>query len=182
MLGARHKNRVGNRAAGRRASAGAVAERRDLWQCDRAMTTPSQLRDKLRKIEALFLGAGTAGERLAAEAALERVRAKLVAMEREDPATEMQFSLPDQWSRDLFIALCRRYGLKPYRYRRQRRTTVMVRAPRRFLEQVFWREFRELNADLRAYLHEVTLKVIREEVFPDTSDAAEIPDTVLPAA
>jgi hypothetical protein len=38
------------------------------------MATESQLREKLRKIEALFAGAGTAGERLAAEAALERVR------------------------------------------------------------------------------------------------------------
>ena len=36
------------------------------------MSIESQLREKLRKIEALFAGAGTAGERLAAEAALER--------------------------------------------------------------------------------------------------------------
>ena len=35
------------------------------------MSTESQLREKLRKIEALFAGAGTAGERLTAEAALE---------------------------------------------------------------------------------------------------------------
>jgi hypothetical protein len=41
------------------------------------MSTESQLREKLRKIEALFAGAGTTGERLAAEAALERVRARL---------------------------------------------------------------------------------------------------------
>jgi hypothetical protein len=34
------------------------------------MTSESQLREKLRKIEALFVGAGTAGERLAAEAAV----------------------------------------------------------------------------------------------------------------
>jgi hypothetical protein len=145
------------------------------------MTTPSQLREKLRKIEALFVGAGTAGERLAAEAALARVRAKLAELERQDPAAEMQFSMPDQWSRHLFVALCRRYGLKPYRYRRQRRTTVMVRAPRRFVEQVLWPEFRDLDHDLQAYLHEVTLKVIREEVFADTSEAQEVPEA-LPAA
>jgi hypothetical protein len=145
------------------------------------MTTPSQLRDKLRKIEALFVGAGTAGERLAAEAALERVRAKLQESERLDPPVEMQFSMPDQWSRHLFVALCRRYGLKPYRYRRQRRTTVMVRAPRRFVEQVFWPEFRDLDGDLRAYLHDLTLKIIREEVYADTSEAPEVPEA-LPAA
>jgi hypothetical protein len=145
------------------------------------MTAQSQLRDKLRKIEALFAGASTAGERLAAEAALERVRAKLAAMDREDPASELQFSLADQWSRHLFIALCRRYGLKPYRYHRQRRTTVMVRAPRRFIEQVFWREFRDLDEDLRVYLQDVTLKLIREEVYADTSEAPEVPDA-LPAS
>jgi hypothetical protein len=138
------------------------------------MTTQSQLREKLRKIEALFCGAGTAGERLAAGAALERVRVKLSELEREDPATEMQFSIPDPWSRRLFIALCRRYGLKPYRHYRQRRTTLMVRAPRRFIEQVLWREFCDLDVELKAYLEEVTLQLIREEVYSDTSDAPEI--------
>ena len=145
------------------------------------MTTQSHLREKLRKIEALFSGAGTAGERLAAEAALARVRAKLLELERHDPPVELQFSMPDQWSRHLFIALCRRYGLKPYRYHRQRRTTVMVRASRRFLHDVLWREFCDLDVDLQAYLMEVTLKLIREEVYADTSDAQEIPEA-LPAA
>ncbi len=145
------------------------------------MTTHSQLRDKLRKIEALFSGGATVGERLAAGAALERVRAKLAELEQQEPPVEMQFSISDPWSRHLFMALCRRYGINPYRYRRQRRTTVMVRAPRHFIEQVLWREFAELNADLQAYLQEVTLKIIREEVHGDTSDAQEVPEA-LPAA
>src|SRR5258706_2393660 len=116
------------------------------------MSTESQLREKLRKIEALFAGAGTAGERLAAEAALERVRERLAELGRQDPSIEMQFSMPDQWSRHLFLALCRRYGMRPYRYSRQRRNTVMVRAPKRFLDQVLWPEFSELDQALQAYL------------------------------
>ena len=130
------------------------------------MSTESQLREKLRKIEALFAGAGTAGERLAAEAALERVRARLGELSRQDPSIEMQFSMPDQWSRHLFLALCRRYGLKPYRYYRQRRNTVMIRAPKRFLDQVLWPEFSELDQALQAYLHQVTMRVIREGPAP----------------
>ena len=109
------------------------------------MSTESQLREKLRKIEALFAGAGTTGERLAAEAALERVRARLTELGHKDSPVEMQFSMPDQWSRHLFLALCRRYGLRPYRLRRQRRNTVMVRAPRGFVDQVLWPEFGELD-------------------------------------
>lgn len=134
----------------------------------------SDLRDRLRKIEALFAGAATAGERNAAAAALDRVRARLAEMGRRDPAIEMQFSMTDQWSRRLFLALARRYGLQPYRYRRQRLTTVMVRVPRGFVDQVLWPEFQELNRALVHYLNEVTLRVIREEVHGDASEAAEV--------
>jgi len=142
------------------------------------MSNESQLRDKLRKIEALFAGAGTSGERLAAEAALERVRARLSDLRRQDPPAELQISLSDQWSRRLFLALCRRYGLEPYRYHRQRRTTLMVRAPRRFFDQVLWPEFSELDRALQAYLHEVTLRVIREDVYADASEAQEVPEAL----
>ena len=79
------------------------------------MSDETQLREKLRKIEALFAGAGTEGERLAAGAALARLRERLASLRRSEPAVEMQFSLGDQWSRRLFLALCRRYGLDPYR-------------------------------------------------------------------
>jgi hypothetical protein len=144
------------------------------------MSTESQLREKLRKIEALFAGAGTAVERLAAEAALERVRARLTELGRRDPPAEIQFSMPDQWSRHLFLALCRRYGLKPYRHHRQRRNTVMVRAPKGFIDQVLWPEFVELDNALQAYLCQVTLRVIREEVYADASEAQEVSEVLPP--
>ena len=143
------------------------------------MSIESQLREKLRKIETLFAGAGTAGERLAAEAALERVRARLAELGRRDPPIEMQFSMPDRWSSHLFLALCRRYGLAPYRYQRQRRNTMMVRAPKGFIDEVLWPEFSELDRALATYLHEVTLRVIREEVYSDVSEAQEVHE-VLP--
>lgn len=143
--------------------------------------TQSDLREKLRKIEALFAGASTAGERGAAEAALARVRARLGEMERNDRPIELQVSIADPWSRQLFVALCRRYGLKPYRYARQRRATIMLKAPRRFLESVLWPQFSDLDSELKAYLGEVTRKIIRDEIWADASEAAEVPDA-LPAA
>ena len=138
------------------------------------MSEETQLREKMRKIEALFAGAGTEGERLAAGAALTRVRARLAALQRDAPPVEMQFSLNDQWSRRLFLALCRRYGLAPYRLHRQRLSTVMLTAPRRFVEEVLWPEFEELNLALLQYLNAVTLRVIRKEVHGDAREAAEI--------
>ena len=144
------------------------------------MSDEAALREKLRKIEAMFAGAGTAGERNAAEAALERVRARLAELRRRDAPIEMQFSLPDQWSRRLFLALCRRYGLDPYRLYRQRRTTVMLRVPRGFVDQVLWPEFQELNKALTQYLNEVTVRIIRDAVHGDTSEATEINEALPP--
>ena len=95
----------------------------------------------------------------------------------------MQFSLGDQWSRQLFLALCRCYGLNPYRLHRQRRTTVMLKAPKAFIEQVLWPEFQELDEALRRYLSEVTARIIREEVHKDVSEATEVqPDKSLPSS
>jgi len=138
------------------------------------MTDGQALREKLRKIEALFAGAATPGEKEAAGTAAERIRAKLASSEANEPPAEIRFSVPDLWSRQLFIALCRRYGIKPFRYRRMHKQTVVVKAPKSFVEQVLWPEFQELSNELTAYLAEVTEKLIREEVHGETADAEEL--------
>lgn len=137
------------------------------------MDTESALRERLRKIEALFAGAGTPGERDAAGAALRRIRARLDEAKQSSRPVEMQFSIHDPWSRKLFIALARRYGLRPFRHYRQRRTTLMLEVPQAFLDTVFWPEFQELDMALRTYLDAVTERVIQEEVHKDTADAEE---------
>ncbi len=138
------------------------------------MTSEHILRDKLRKIEALFAGAATAGEKVAAGAAAERIRERLGKSASKEKSVELKFSIPDVWSRQLFIALCRRYGLRPFRHRRMHRQTIMIKAPQSFMEQVLWPEFQELNAALIDYLSEITDKVIREEVHKETGEAEEV--------
>jgi hypothetical protein len=133
-----------------------------------------RLREKLRKIEALYAGATTAGEKSAAGAAAERIRCQFEAASRKERAEEFKFSITDPWSRQLFIALCRRYGIKPFRYTRMHRQTVMVRAPASFVQLTLWPEFEELSRALAAHLDEVTRKIIRDEVHEATQDAEEI--------
>ena len=136
----------------------------------------AEIRERLRKIEALFAKAGTEGERAAAEAAAERIRAKLWDAQRSGASVEMRFALGDVWSRQLFVALCRRYGLAAYRYRRQRHTTVMLKAPEPFINEILWPEFQELNQVLFDYLAEVTERIISEAVFAHTGEAEEVDD------
>lgn len=137
------------------------------------MTTEQELRQKLRKIAALFEGATTPGERDAAAAAIDRIRAVLSTAERTEKTIEMSFRLPDRWNRRLFTALCRRYGLKPYRYPRQRYSTVVLRAPASFINGTLWPEFLQIKTALDEYLHDATERIIREEVFGNSEEAEE---------
>ncbi|MGH6814682.1 MAG: hypothetical protein ACREC6_03165 [Hyphomicrobiaceae bacterium] len=138
------------------------------------MSTEDALREKLRKIEALFAGAQTQGERVAAGAAADRIRVRLAETQGREAATEMKFSLGDPWSRQLFVALCRRYGLRPYRYPRMKRQTLVVRVPPTFLNTILWPQFREIDAALHEYLAGVTDRVIRTEVYGRSGEAEEV--------
>lgn len=73
------------------------------------------LLEKLRKIEALHAGTKIDGEREAAKRAAELIRARLDGLRGRETEVVLLYSLPDPWKRKLFVALCRRYGLKPYR-------------------------------------------------------------------
>jgi hypothetical protein len=123
----------------------------------------------LRKVEALFFGAATDGEREAAGAAAERLKAKL---DQADAPVELKFVMPDQWSVRLFIALC--LQSLPLRAPAPHDGHGQGAAPafqRRGVAAVC-----ELHDDLWAYLDETTERVIRETIHPDAADAETAPE------
>lgn len=83
------------------------------------------------------------------------------------------YALPDPWKRKLFVALCRRYGLAPYRERGRRYSSVLVRAPKTFQDQTLFPEFEALASELDTHLAELTDRVIREAIHSDVSEATE---------
>jgi len=137
------------------------------------MREEERILEKLRKVEALFAGATTAGERKAAEAARERIREKLKTFQREEKEIEWKFPFDNPWSRKLFLALLRRYDIMPYRRHGQRRTTIMARMPRTFAEQILWPEFTSLNKILLDHIDSLAEKIIQEGIFSDISEAEE---------
>ncbi len=128
------------------------------------------LLDKLSKIERLYAGAATLGEKEAAADAMARIKRRLGETAKVDKPIEYKFTLSDGWSKKLFTALLRRYELKPYRYARQRRNTVMVRVPRSFVNETLWPEFLELSKVLQTYLDEVTERVIAQAIHENEGE------------
>lgn len=132
-----------------------------------------KLLQKLRDLEALHSGATSSGERVAAGNARERILDRLRELEKSAPPIEYKFTLPDMWSKKLLLALLRRYGLKPYRYRGQRRTTVMVRVPKRFVDETLWPHFEQASQELRQHLDQLAAEVIERALETKDVDAEE---------
>jgi hypothetical protein len=134
------------------------------------MDDQAKIIETLQYIEALYAGATTDGERDAAANARERMRARLDSFQEIDPPVEYKFTLADLWSRKLFVALLRRYGLTPFRYHRQRYTTVMVMVSKEFVDETLWPEFKKLDETLRDYLNDVTDSIISQGIYSDSSE------------
>lgn len=143
----------------------------------------ARLIEKLQAIEALYAGATTPGERVAAGLARQRIVERLKQVAVADPPVEYKFTLGDMWSRRVFLALLRRYDLEPYRRSGQRHTTVMVKVSRGFVQETLWPEFQQISATLHSYLQEVTNRVVASVLHGDESEAAEVdePRALAPA-
>ena len=150
-----------------------------MTQTSNSLSEEERLLQKLQRLEALFAGAYAEGERAAAANAMDAIRERLENLRDTDPPVEYTFTLQDKWSRKLMLALMRRYGLEPYRYSRQRHTTVMARVSKSFVDETLWPEFKEFSNLLEAYLNEVTERIIRKTLGGDTSEAKARPELAL---
>jgi hypothetical protein len=132
-----------------------------------------QILEQLRSIGAQFAGMPPNTLPPAIDVLPDRVDQRPRSVEEHDPPVEIRFSLRNQWSRRLFLALARRHGLAPYRYRGQRHTTVVLKAPQSFIDETLWPEFERIDQILSAYLSHVTDRLISQVFCDDLSEAPE---------
>ncbi len=127
-----------------------------------------ELLDKIKKIEALIVGAKTEGEKTAALMAKERINRKILD---QQPLEKVEFTLytPDSWHKKLLIAICRKHGVRPYRYKRQKYTTVMVKVNERFLNKTIWKEYLEYSGLLEKLVFDITDGLI-EKIYKDEGE------------
>ena len=120
-----------------------------------------ELLEKIRKIEALIEGAKTEGEKNAAISAKNRLSNRKL---KEHPLEIKEYTLytPDSWHKKLLLAICRKHGIQPYRYKRQKYTTVMVQINEDFLNNILWEEYLEYSRHLEILVEEITDNLIRK--------------------
>ncbi len=88
--------------------------------------------------------------------ARQRIVARLQESAEPDDVQEFRCPMSNDWDIVVFHALLTRYGIKPYRYRSQRKATVLVRLSKRFMDHYLWPIFTELCQKLHTHFSALT--------------------------
>lgn len=108
------------------------------------------LSEKISKIQALIERASSEGERQAAILAKERILKR-----QEQEPVEYCLRLRDPWQKTLFLTLCKKYGLSPYRHKKQNHNTAMVRASPNLMDELLLPELRKYRDMLQDLVNEI---------------------------
>jgi hypothetical protein len=135
------------------------------------------LLDKIQKIQALIDKTSSEGERQAAELARQRLHERL----REDSSQrpiEYKVASHSRWEKKLFTAVCKKNGLIPYRYSRQKYTTTMVRVSKSTMDNILWPQYQKYAGILRDMVDTIALDLIDKIYAGDKEEtiiSGEIP-------
>jgi hypothetical protein len=122
------------------------------------MADEAALHERLREIEWAY--AGSSRRDAGHDEPKERLRARLQDAREKEPEVEFRLAVSDEWAQQLLAALCDRCGVEVFRYRGQRRTSAMVKAPRSFIEQTLWPMFEAMQHELRTQVQGMTLRAM----------------------
>jgi len=118
--------------------------------------------ERIKKVEALIVWAKSEWEKNAAEAAKKRILEKYPEIDNANKKVEFTISTSGSWHKKLFHALCRKYWIKPYRYYRQKYTTVMIMVNENFLNEVLWVEYEKYVKILEELVWGITDDIINQ--------------------
>lgn len=115
----------------------------------------SALVEKLAEVESKH-AAGKSGAD-----AIEVIRRQIEERRAREGEIEYRCSVADPSMQRVFVAVCERYGIEPYRVPRQRQSTISIRAPRSFIQEILWPLFEEMGRVVEAWLYEKTSELMR---------------------
>lgn len=127
--------------------------------------------DKLQKIQALIDSVSSESKRQAAELTKHRLHGRV-----KDNPTEFKIINNSEWETTLFNAICKKHGLRTYRYPRQKYTTTMVRVNKSILDDVLWPEYQKYIALLQEMFDEIANDFIRK-IYADDKEETIISGT-----
>jgi hypothetical protein len=117
--------------------------------------------EKLVKIEALIEKTSSEGEKHAALLAKNRLLSALDLRQSQE-LLEYKVTMDSLWKKRLFIALCNKHGVKPYRYYRQKHTTSNVKVTKIDMETKIWPDYLMFSGILESLVEDVMKDLMKK--------------------
>lgn len=120
------------------------------------MNDEQALIDSFRSIELKHSGLGAAN----ADRAEARIRGRFQDSVLAPDIQEFQFNLKHDWQTFVFHALLKRYGIRPYRYRKQRKSTILIRVSKQIMDDLLWPIFNDVAGGFAARINQMTMALV----------------------
>ena len=126
---------------------------------------PASLAATLRQIEERYAPITGVAQ---GEPRVDIIRARLADVRTRERDIALSYTIPDPWEMALFIALCRRLSLDPFRQPRRHQTSVSVLAPESFGRVALWPMFTDMADALRRHM-----RIVLDEALLDAFEGGE---------
>jgi hypothetical protein len=126
---------------------------------------PASLAATLRQIEERYAPITGVAQ---GEPRVDIIRARLADVRTRERDIALSYTIPDPWEMVLFIALCRRLSLDPFRQPRRHQTSVSVLAPESFGRVALWPMFTDMADALRRHM-----RIVLDEALLDAFEGGE---------
>jgi hypothetical protein len=126
---------------------------------------PASLAATLRQIEERYAPITGVAQ---GEPRVDIIRARLADVRTRERDIALSYTIPDPWEMALFIALCRRLSLDPFRQPRRHQTSVSVLAPESFGRVALWPMFTDMADALRSHM-----RIVLDEALLDAFEGGE---------
>lgn len=94
-----------------------------------------KIEQKLSKLQALYFGAQTEGEKRSA------IKAKARVLKNLANNIEYKFSLKHKTNAEIFIDILNKYDISGYRVPDNTQTTIIAKVPGVFIDNILWPEY-----------------------------------------
>ena len=116
--------------------------------------------ERIKKVEALIAWATSKWEKNAAEATKKRILEKYPQIEILKDITEIKITSLEKSDKKLLKAISRKYWLEPYRYYRQKYSTLIINCNVWFFDEILWPEYIRNRDILDNLVDDITWDII----------------------
>lgn len=98
---------------------------------------------------------------------MEPFKKKLKDISHLEEIYEIIVNTKTDWNRQIFLALCEKYNLEPYRYKGEKKTTIKLETTMDFMENILWPDYKKFTKIYHKSMEDILKKCIEKILYKE---------------